>query len=64
MAKEFLSQKGVEYNAHDVSKDPEAFEEMMDVAKGIRRFPVVIIGREVISGFDRNRLEQLINQLD
>jgi len=56
--KEFLSQKGVKYTERDVSKDPEAIDELRKM--GIMTTPVVIVDSEVIVGFDENRLNELI----
>ncbi len=56
--KEFLSQKGVKYTERDVSKDPEAIDELRRM--GIMTTPVVIVDGEVIVGFNENKLNELI----
>ena len=57
--KEFLSQKGVKYTDYDVSTDAHARDEM--VAKsGMMAVPVVVVGDEVVVGFNRDRLEALL----
>lgn len=63
MAKEFLSQKGVEYTAYDVSKDRDALKEMMEISGGARSVPVISVCNEVMVGFDRDRLEQSLTCL-
>lgn len=63
MAKEFLSQKGVDYVAYDVTKDREALKEMMEISGGARSVPVISICNEVMLGFDSNRVEQALNCL-
>ena len=63
MAKEFLSQKGVDYVAYDVTKDREALKEMMEISGGARSVPVISVCNEVIVGFDSNRVEQALNCL-
>jgi glutaredoxin len=40
MAKEFLSQRGVEYTVYDVTKDKTALEEMRKISGGALRVPV------------------------
>lgn len=56
--KEFLSQKGVPFKERDVAQDPQALSE--PEALGVMTTPVTVIGEEVIVGFDRARLEQLL----
>jgi len=63
MAKEFLSQKGVEYTAYDVTKDRDAVKEMLKISGGARSVPVISICNEVIVGFDHDRVEQSLNCL-
>ena len=57
--KEFLSQKGVPFIERDVVTDPEAFEELSKL--GYLTTPVVVVDGEVVVGFDRKRLEQLLS---
>jgi glutaredoxin 3 len=63
MAKEFLSQKGVEFIAYDVTKDKDALKEMMEISGGARSVPVISICKEVIVGFDGDRVGQALNCL-
>ncbi len=63
MAKEFLSQKGIKYIAYDVTKDPQALEEMRKISGGVLRVPVISVCQEVMVGFNRDRLEQALNCL-
>ena len=57
MAKEFLSQKGVEFTNYDVSKDKAALEEMRKISGGALRVPVIVVCNEVMVGFDAGRME-------
>ena len=59
MAKEFLSQKGYEFTEYDVTKDRAALDEMVKIS-GARSVPVIAACNEVMVGFDRTRLEQMI----
>ena len=59
MAKEFLSQKGYELKEYDVTKDRAALDEMVKIS-GARSVPVIAACNEVMVGFDRTRLEQMI----
>ncbi len=60
MAKDFLSEKGIEFEDIDVSVDQKAAEEMIEKS-GQMGVPVIVIikdnGEEsVILGFDREKL--------
>jgi glutaredoxin 3 len=60
MAKEFLSQKGLKFTEYDVSKDRAALDEMVKLS-GARSVPVISACGEVMVGFDRTRLEQMVS---
>lgn len=59
MAKEFLSQKGIPFEAKNVIEDKAAGEELV-ARTGRTALPVILIGDEVVSGFDRGRLQRLL----
>ena len=61
MVKEFLSQKGVSYEEHDVSVNQSYAEEMVK-ATGQMGVPVTVIDGQNVIGFDRKRLEQMLAQ--
>ncbi len=56
--KDFLDKRGVKYTEHDVSVDRAAADEMVRKS-GQMGVPVVIVGDQVIVGFDRKRLEKV-----
>lgn len=56
--KEFLHQKGITFTEKDISADPKAFDEL--VALGFSATPVTVIDGEAVIGFNRARLEQLL----
>ncbi len=60
MAKEFLSQKGFVYTEYDVTRDRAALDEMVKISGG-RSVPVISACNEVMVGFERNRLEQMLS---
>lgn len=60
MAKEFLSQKGYPFTEYDVTKDRAALDEMVKIS-GARSVPVITACNEVMVGFDKTRLEQMIS---
>jgi glutaredoxin len=55
MAKEFLKEQGIEYTEFDVAHDLERRQEMIQKS-GQMGVPVIIVGDEIIVGFDRGKL--------
>lgn len=62
MAKEFLSQRGVPFVEKDVSRDPTAAQEMVR-RSGQRGVPVIVVGDQVIVGFNRPLLEEALSRM-
>lgn len=60
MAKDYLSSKGVEFDAKDVTSDPNLLQEMLEVTGGLRGVPVIVIGDQVIRGFDKEKVSGLL----
>ena len=60
IAKEYLSSKGIDFEDIDVSNNQEAVEEMVKIS-GQMGVPVIAIGSEVIVGFDKSRIDSLLN---
>lgn len=59
-AKEFLAEKGVEFESCDVGADKTAFQEMKKISGGARSVPVISIGDRVIVGFEREEIEKAL----
>jgi glutaredoxin 3 len=59
MVKEYLSQKGIVYTEHDLSKDPSKAREMVEKT-GQMGIPVVIIDENIVIGFNRARIDELL----
>ena len=57
-AKQYLSEKGVQYEEKNVQTDMAARKELM--AMGHMGVPVIVVGDEQIVGFDKARLEDLL----
>jgi glutaredoxin len=56
---EFLRAKGVKFIARNVAEDEEAFAELERI--GAMTTPVTVIGgEEVVVGFDRKKLDRLL----
>ena len=60
LAKDYLTEKGVEYEEKNISTSREAREELM--AKGHTGVPVVIIDEEEIVGFDKTKIDTLLDK--
>jgi glutaredoxin len=54
MVKEFLSREGHAFDARNIEDDDTAYDELM--ALGARAVPTIVIGGDVITGFDPVRL--------
>lgn len=61
MVKKYLSQKSVPFVEKDVSRDQAAALEMVN-RSGQQGVPVVTIGNDVVVGFNKPLLEQLLSQ--
>ncbi len=57
-AKKYLDDAGIKYEEKNVSTDVAARKELMD--KGFMGVPVIVLGDEIIQGFDKKRLEALL----
>ena len=59
-AKAYLSERGLRFIEYDVSRDNKAAQEMLRIS-GQMGVPVILVDGEVIVGFNRPRLEQLLS---
>lgn len=59
--KDYLSRKGVPFVEKDVSKDRAAAQEMMRKTRQMG-VPVITVGEQVVVGFNRPMLDQLLTQ--
>ncbi len=60
-AKEFLQGKGVAFEDKDVTKNPAWIQEMIKKS-GQTGVPVIEVDGQIIVGFDRARLTELLGQ--
>lgn len=58
--KEFLSQRRVEFIERNIAADEAALAELEKI--GYMTTPVTVINGDVVVGFDRARLEQLLER--
>lgn len=59
MAKDFFVSKGVSYIEYNVGTDLERRKEMIEKS-GQMGVPVIFVGEEIIVGFDKSRLSNLL----
>lgn len=57
--KEFLKERGVEFEEIDVSQDEKAMKEMVEKT-GQMGVPVIEIDGEIVIGFDREKIIKLL----
>lgn len=58
--KEYLSQKGVEFEEFDVAADSEKRQEMIDFT-GKMVVPIIRKGDDFVVGFDKEELDKIIS---
>ena len=59
MAKEFFKEKNITYTEYDVAGNLEKRKEMVEKS-GQMGVPVILIGSELIIGFDKPRIAKLL----
>jgi len=57
--KDYLKQKGINFTEYDVTKDYEKAVEMVQKS-GQRGVPVIDIDGNIIVGFDKSRIDELL----
>lgn len=60
LAKSYLRQRGIKFKDVDVSKDPAAARDMVR-RSGQQGVPVIEIGGKIVVGFDRPKVDKLLN---
>lgn len=60
MAKKYLREQGIRFKDVDVSRDSAAARDMVK-RSGQQGVPVIDIGGKVIVGFDRPKIDKLLN---
>ena len=61
MVKEYLSSKSISYEDIDVSSNDALAEEMVKIS-GQMGVPVVVIDNQAVVGFDKAKIETLLDQ--
>jgi len=61
VVKAFLVERGIAFAERDVTSDPSVAQELMQKYKS-HSTPTLLIGEEVMIGFDPDRLDQLLGR--
>ena len=60
-AKEYLSQKGIQFQEKNIAQDPGALADLKKL--GYMTTPVIVIDGSVIVGFDAEKIDQALQDL-
>lgn len=60
LAKEWLKEKGLDYQEYDVGINIEKRKEMVEMT-GQLGVPVIKIGEDIIIGFNPNKIEEILS---
>ena len=55
---EYLSRHGIQFTERDIRADREALKELLEL--GSRSTPTTLVDDELVIGFDRRKLDQLL----
>jgi len=58
-AKDFFAEKGIAFTDYNVGEDMEKRKEMVEMT-GQMGVPVIVIGDDVIVGFDQKKISELL----
>jgi len=61
VVKLFLEEKGVAFEERDISSDPSAVRELTEQYNS-HSTPTLVIGEEVMIGFDPERLDEILGE--
>ena len=59
-AKEYLSQKSIKYEEHDVASDRAAAKEMIEKSKQMGVPVIIVDDKDIIVGFNQAKLDELL----
>jgi len=60
LAKAWFKEKGLAYEEYDVASNVEKRKEMVEIT-GQLGVPVIVIGQDVIIGFNPNKIEEILS---
>ncbi len=57
-AKEYLKEKELSYEERNVSTDPSAKKELIEM--GYMGVPIIMVDDDVVEGFNKNKLDEIL----
>ncbi|MFP4474719.1 MAG: glutaredoxin family protein [Desulfatibacillaceae bacterium] len=63
-AREFLRERGVDYQDVDITEDKHSYDALRAVAPNATTAPVIVVGEEVLEGFTEEHLDDALARLD
>ena len=61
MAKNYFKEHGIEYQEYNVAEESAAREKMVEKS-GQMGVPVIIIGDDIVTGFNQGKIEELLKK--
>jgi len=61
LVKDYLTQKGIEFEEIDLFEQPEKRKEMEEISKQ-KNIPVTIIDKEVVVGWNKEKIDELLKK--
>jgi glutaredoxin-like YruB-family protein len=59
--KDYLTQKGVEFEEIDLFEQPEKRKEMEEISKQ-KNIPVMVFNNEVVAGWNKEKIDELLQK--
>ena len=60
LAKDYFNEKGISFTEYDVMADPDKRREAQEKSGGQMGVPVIVIGEEVMVGFDPEKIDAIL----
>lgn len=61
VAKDYLTQKGLNFEEIDLFEQPEKRQEMEEISKQ-KSIPVILINEEIVVGWNKDKIDQLLKK--
>lgn len=61
VVKDYLTQRGIEFEEIDFYEQPEKREEMEEISQQ-KNIPVLVINDEVVVGWDKEKIDELLKK--
>lgn len=61
VVKDYLTQKGIEFEEIDLYEQPEKRKEMEEISQQ-KNIPVLVINEEIIIGWDKEKIDEVLKK--